>query len=612
MSNYTPPAGNAVNFNFTRAYTPPAGNTVAFNFSNGNILNLDPGVYSINGTAPAMRYGRRLNVWNELVTNGFFDVDTSGWTVSGDPGVTFAAVNGSGTLTVPPGDVGYAYQAISVTPGYTYQLDVNFGPGLNAMGALDVGIRAGGVEIGAVTSQYGNHQTLSFVATTSTVYLSLHEFNLVFTAGNSLLTKAASLNTISLQQTGNYIITGPDITMHKGYTMNMPGGVYTVTGSSISLRVARQMSASAGVYNLTGTNIALRFGHRIALAAGTYSLAGTAITLKAQRYLATSGTYALTGTNFLLLRKYVIPITPGAYALAGNITLRWGHRLSPAPGVYSIAGSPPVLTYHEVTKVSPDPGIYTVAFSAGSFVYNRAIKVPAGSYLIQGRASTLTATRTLSLTPGVYATAGNDIGMVVDHVTMAFNLGVYSLRMATAQMTVARKMSVAAGAYSIVGQNISLKVSRYLQTSGSYALTGTNFGVFAGRRLAPAAGVYAISGTPISTLRLYKISIPVGAYALTGTSFSLEVTRQLSVSSHSFLLNWSAETLTYVRLQGGPRVLSATITASRYLAVDPQTRYAAVLPQSRYVAAPPQESRYAAVYPVDSRDYAVPPLDRVA
>ena len=30
---YTPPAGNAVHFNFTTSYTPPAGNAVAFNFT---------------------------------------------------------------------------------------------------------------------------------------------------------------------------------------------------------------------------------------------------------------------------------------------------------------------------------------------------------------------------------------------------------------------------------------------------------------------------------------------------------------------------------------------------------------------------------------------------
>jgi hypothetical protein len=32
---YTPPAGNAVNFNFTGAYSPPTGNNVIFNFGGG-------------------------------------------------------------------------------------------------------------------------------------------------------------------------------------------------------------------------------------------------------------------------------------------------------------------------------------------------------------------------------------------------------------------------------------------------------------------------------------------------------------------------------------------------------------------------------------------------
>jgi hypothetical protein len=129
-TGYTPPSGSAVNLNFTGAYTPPAGNNVILNFFNTNayVLTADAGSYALSGTAAAIKAGRLLRAYNNLIVNGRFTVDASGWSVAGAD-TTFGAVAGVGVLALGPAASGsYAYQAVAVTPGQPYTLSALLKP----------------------------------------------------------------------------------------------------------------------------------------------------------------------------------------------------------------------------------------------------------------------------------------------------------------------------------------------------------------------------------------------------------------------------------------------------------------------------------------------------
>lgn len=125
---YTPPAGNAVIFNFTGAYTPPAGNAVALNFVNPVVVTLDPGSYAIAGTAVGLKVGRRLRAANNIVVNGQFNVDASSWNIAGAD-TTLTSIGRQGVLALgPAASDGYAWQAVAVEPGRAYTLSAFLRP----------------------------------------------------------------------------------------------------------------------------------------------------------------------------------------------------------------------------------------------------------------------------------------------------------------------------------------------------------------------------------------------------------------------------------------------------------------------------------------------------
>lgn len=153
MTAYTPPAGNAVGFDFRNpigGYSVPAGNAVVLNFANPNVytLNADPGVYSLTGSAIALKIARWLNAFNNLIVNGQFPLNTSSWTAAGVD-TTFTSVAGQAALALgPAASGGYAYQAVSVTPGKLYTLSaflqpnnayvLSATPGVYALNGTDV------------------------------------------------------------------------------------------------------------------------------------------------------------------------------------------------------------------------------------------------------------------------------------------------------------------------------------------------------------------------------------------------------------------------------------------------------------------------------------------
>jgi hypothetical protein len=730
MPSYTPPAGNAVSFNFTvpiGGYVPPTGNAIIFNFNNntGLTLDIDAGVYAITGSAVSLIYARQMNLYTELVTNGGFSVDTSGWMISGT-GVTFTASGGLGQLALDPSATGgFASQAISVVPGQQYKLATKLGTGVRSTPMVAVGVRPGGSEFGyvsgaistmsislspavqSITSRLatitsasvgvtvtGGVPPYSFAwsiddstdtvtignpsssSTTFSAFPEMGEFVSMtgrVTVRDSLgavasttcsvsfdreLTGAGSsssgMNTassssgtssspiidivpdistiyitllpygatsncsvnfdnISFQQTGFYALSGTDPTLVKGRTINLVSGTYTIVGQNITLKATRALTLVAGTYAITGTPVSLLFGHKLTAAPGTYILTPTNVTLTVARAIsATSGLYTIVGSNPLLMRRYIMPLSGGVYTQSRtNVSLLFGHRTSVGSKAFQVNGTTITFTYHEVTKLLPDPGVYAIVGSDVSFIYDRWISATPGVYLVQGRGQTLLTTRTMSLGTGSYSYAGTDAALAVGGIVFGANLGVYRLSGSSVLMTVTRQLTFASGTYALTGVDVTVAAARTLSGSGVYELDGVDPNLSAGRSLSTPQGVYIYTGQSAATVRGYNIFNSGGVYTLATLPVAASLARRLNINSKAFLFNWPTAQMTYVRLQGGPRVLGVDFAASRYLAVQPQSRYVYAPSQSRYVYVYPAPPRYTSVAPVDLT-YEVPPLDRVA
>lgn len=116
----------------------------------------------------------------ELVTNGTFDTDTSGWTASNLTGsvATLSAVSGRLRVTNnAAGGRGAAYQSITTVVGKTYVVNVTGYNGTSSLIQARIGTTVGGYEYAAVTLSDGVSQMVSFVATSTTLIVMLDEVN---------------------------------------------------------------------------------------------------------------------------------------------------------------------------------------------------------------------------------------------------------------------------------------------------------------------------------------------------------------------------------------------------------------------------------------------------
>jgi hypothetical protein len=91
---------------------------------------------------------------------------------------------------------------------------------------------------------------------------------------------------------------------------------------------------------------------------------------------------------------------------------------------------------------------------------------------------------------------------------------------------------------------------------GSYALSGTAAGLFAGRKVDAGAGSYALSGAAASLLAGRKLAVNSGSYAISGTAAGLRAARLLSAGGGSYVITGQDVTLIYTP-GGGSFVLSA-------------------------------------------------------
>lgn len=125
---------------------------------------------STTGTALA-----KISYGEELVTNGTFDTNTSGWTAVSS---TLASVSGQLQIAdAAPNSYSQAYQAVSTVAGRVYKLSVDFVGGGGGLGTITYG------NTQPTSSTYGDNQvfqgatagtyTVVFAASSATTYVSL-------------------------------------------------------------------------------------------------------------------------------------------------------------------------------------------------------------------------------------------------------------------------------------------------------------------------------------------------------------------------------------------------------------------------------------------------------
>jgi hypothetical protein len=562
-TGYTPPAGNAVNLNFTGPYTPPAGNNVILNFFNVNayVLTADPGSYALSGTAASIKAGRLLRAYDEVVVTGEFETsDVSGWTISGAD-TTLPVVGGEGRLTLGPGAAsGYAYQAIVVPAGQPCTIDTHLIYG-NAGSGLSIGTAPGGSQIASAMA----FPSVVLVATpTSVTTHPLGPVSISFTA------PAGGVIYVSLNSGG-----ANSCFARCAYVRMRGGGIYTLTGSPVTLtKTGRMLFADPGSYALSGTAATLTVQRKISVDPGDYHLAGTAINLLAGRRIAADpGIYVLTGG-------------------AAEITHIIGRFIHPDEGVYTLTGTPARLLVGR--KMSVDSGSYAFTGSPVDWVYRRCIKATPGVYTFTGAPAQLLIGYRLKATPGIYVLNGTPVDLI--NRRLIADSGAYVLSGSPASLLVGKRLQATPGTYTLSGSPLALLAGRRLvATPGSYTLSLTDAALRVGRVLHADPGVYVFSGTAANLHKGYTIHAVPGVYALSGTAARLITARRLQVEPGVYRMIWPDVDLVYHRTPPGPRSIAVGFAASRYLAVPSQNRRVVAGRQDRRIAVEPADRRYAAV-----------------
>jgi hypothetical protein len=171
-----------------------------------------PSSYILTTTSSATRAGETLTIpaanlpWpepvvigEELVTNGTFDTDTSGWVAFNYQGHTTTISSISGELVVENdpvnGGSGAAYQEITTVVGKTYVVSVDFVS--TTAGSPSVLIRnaIGLPSIASITTSGAGTYTVTFTATATTTLIILN-FNLT-SAGQTMVWDNISVKEIN-------------------------------------------------------------------------------------------------------------------------------------------------------------------------------------------------------------------------------------------------------------------------------------------------------------------------------------------------------------------------------------------------------------------------------
>ena len=107
----------------------------------------------------------------ELVTNGTFTTDTSGWTATNS--ATFVMSGAAGLLTNGAALNGFAYQTLTTVIGKSYVVTANYTKGTSVGGNVNIGNSAGNAALGQSALTATGIAQVTFVATATTTYISL-------------------------------------------------------------------------------------------------------------------------------------------------------------------------------------------------------------------------------------------------------------------------------------------------------------------------------------------------------------------------------------------------------------------------------------------------------
>lgn len=105
----------------------------------------------------------------ELVTNGAFDTDTTGWSESSLADNT--SVSGKLRVTNSGAGAAFAYQAITTVVGQSYKVVTELFAGTSPAVSLFVGTTLGGADL--VNASGAGSKDKTFTATTTTSYVQL-------------------------------------------------------------------------------------------------------------------------------------------------------------------------------------------------------------------------------------------------------------------------------------------------------------------------------------------------------------------------------------------------------------------------------------------------------
>lgn len=115
-----------------------------------------------------------ISASGELITNGTFTTDTSGWTTLN--GATFTAGSGVATLTndATGTHAGGAYQAVATVAGRVYTVYADFTKGTAANGFVGASTVPGQQDLGFASLSVSGQLRFEFVATAATTYISVY------------------------------------------------------------------------------------------------------------------------------------------------------------------------------------------------------------------------------------------------------------------------------------------------------------------------------------------------------------------------------------------------------------------------------------------------------
>jgi len=125
----------------------------------------------------------------ELVTNGTFTTDTSGWTATN---ATFVAAAGSAVLTNSGAANGYAYQTITTVIGKTYTLGISLTLGTATTPRLLVGNSADTSTLGLISMTSTGNYGVNFTAIATTTYVTVE-------TNSTTISQTATFDNISVK-----------------------------------------------------------------------------------------------------------------------------------------------------------------------------------------------------------------------------------------------------------------------------------------------------------------------------------------------------------------------------------------------------------------------------